>query len=60
MRQEELQKLLLERQKEHLAEQCVEQLAQLKEQLAEDLRETWGAAVAGDGPPVVVVMGHGE
>jgi len=34
--QEELHKMLLERQKERLAEQCVEQLAQLKEQLAED------------------------
>ena len=34
--QEELQKVLLERHEERLAERCVEQLAQLKEQLAEE------------------------
>jgi hypothetical protein len=33
---EERHKRLLERQTERLAEQCVAQLAQLKEQLAED------------------------
>lgn len=45
MKQEELHKMLLERQKERLGEQCVEQLAQLKEQLAEDAarRDHWEA-----------------